>query len=1005
MNFFHLSVGHISRSTGRSAVQNVAYITGEVLYETRREIRADYANNRDKVTWGTVAPLGSGIGEKDLSFWDKLESFEDAYARARFKNPETLKAYLSHARVAQTYEVALPKELTEAQNLALVYEIISERFVSKGLLATYGIHWNEGNPHAHVTVSTRTVWNGEISWNKGVARSLATPSGLRESRKIFAQLINKHQELAGLVDRVDHRSYADLGIDLIPTYHKGWQAHQWEKEGSFSRIGAENAQILEENKERIARFPGIILKELTSKQATFSERDVVRLVQERMKGDVGIVSQHVVYSVLKEAVEVGVGFDDLKRYTSKEYKAKEDEILSSLEALGKRTAATSLSQDRVDDLLGGEASWLNEGQKEAVKVLCGDGQFSILIGRAGTGKTTALQYVTRVHEEAGYKILGMAPSATAAHELRKGAGCPSDTIAHYAYHWKPYLEAVEKLDQATTEEEKRLCERAIESFKASKSWKKLPDENTLVLVDEIGMVGVGNALEDIAGGWHAIVKIVNVTGAKLMVVGDDHQAKPVDAGDISRKVFRDFEGHGNLYVLTDIQRQKVPWMKEASLHLAELRTTEALGMYESQGHIQDYETDADVCREMARQYLRSIVSQPDSEVLAMAYTNEEVRELNGAIRSILKENGLLEKTDSLPRSGSQNGEEAEGYTVGDKIVFTQNDRGFWTKFDSPDPAFFVKNGMQGRIESIKPCRIKERGTNNLCDTYKISVRVEEEAKDGEGGGRPSIVNFYLREYAHFQHGYAVTIHKTQGATGDGSLVKFSRYMDAYLLYVAMTRHRDNIHAYYSKQDFADFPALLKNLGKLPVKDLAADYSISEENREFWLMVQEFKALGFELLSVRAFANSGDKRDRSEQERTRVSEAWDVVRSLEEERKELAGLMVKDWDVFKDYARQASLSRETMEIAAGLKKRPLSRREEQACLVVEQYAALAIEARQMWRGIRKTHPGIHAKTHPQWTTFEALRDQQFPLKNKMGMELFKANKDLSRLASSLKKSCC
>lgn len=67
--------------------------------------------------------------------------------------------------------------------------------------------------------------------------------------------------------------------------------------------------------------------------------------------------------------------------------------------------------------------------------------------------------------------------------------------------------------------------------------------------------------------------------------------------------------------------------------------------------------------------------------------------------------------------------------------------------------------------------------------------------------------------------------------------------------------------------------------------------------------------------------------------------------------------------------------ETLEIAAGLKKRPLSRLEVQAQLVVEQYASVAIETRQAWRSIRKTHPGVRAKTHPEWENFESLRDQR------------------------------
>jgi hypothetical protein len=225
MDFFHLSISHVSRSTGRSVVQNVAYNTGKVLLEDRRELRADYANNRGSF-WETMAPEGSGIGSNDLSFWNKLENFEDDYARMRFKNPASLERYLMSARVGQTYELSLPKELTRDQQIELIREIVTTRFVSLGLLAAYAIHEDEGNPHTHITVSTRTVWGGEISWEKSVARHLTSQHEFRESRRIFAELINKHQELAGLSDRVDHRSYADRGIELIPTYHKGWQARE-----------------------------------------------------------------------------------------------------------------------------------------------------------------------------------------------------------------------------------------------------------------------------------------------------------------------------------------------------------------------------------------------------------------------------------------------------------------------------------------------------------------------------------------------------------------------------------------------------------------------------------------------------------------------------------------------------------------------------------------------------------------------------------------------------------
>jgi hypothetical protein len=415
MDLFLCSIGHVSRSQGRSVVQNVAYNTGEILHEDRRELRADYANNRGAF-WETMAPEGSGIAADDLSFWDKLESFEDHYARVRFKNPASLERYLTSARTGQTYEISLPKELSKEQQIDLIREMIATRFVSLGLMATYAIHEDEGNPHVHITVSTRTVWSGKISWEKGIARHLTSRYEFRESRRIFAELINKHQELAGIHDRVDHRSYADQGIELIPTYHKGWNAHQLEKEGKYSRIVTENWEICQENKERIAHYPEIILRELTSKQATFSEREVVKLVHKRLGDDTGVLATHVIHSVLKQAIEVGIGFDDLKRYTSAEYKEKEDQIFQSFEVYQEQKASISIDDTRVEELLSGDASWLNEGQKNTVKTLCRDAKAAVMIGRAGTGKTTDLQYVVQLHKQAGYEVLGMVPSATAANE-------------------------------------------------------------------------------------------------------------------------------------------------------------------------------------------------------------------------------------------------------------------------------------------------------------------------------------------------------------------------------------------------------------------------------------------------------------------------------------------------------------------------------------------------------------------------------------------------------------
>jgi ATP-dependent exoDNAse (exonuclease V) alpha subunit len=963
MAIYHLSMGQVSRSAGRSAVQAAAYITRTCLQETRRGITADYRSKDDEVFWETLAPEGSGIDKKDLEIWNRLENFEDEYGVKRYKNLEAREKFINSAQVAHTYVFALPKELSQEQNIDLIREIVQERFVSIGLIATYSIHWEEGNPHVHINASHRAVEGnieegGTFSFLK-VARPLCARSGLRETRKFFADKTNALFESLGMEARIDHRSYAERGIDLIPTQHKGWMAHQLERDGLISRIIKDNEFIVEENKERIAQEPGIILKELTSKQATFSEHQVVSLVQKRLKDDMGVLGEHVIDAALKEAVEVGKDIHGFKRYTSQEYFDKEAKVLESFEAYQDKKAAISIDPAKVEALLKSleeddrkDAIRPNEGQQNGIRVLCGDQQLSIMIGRAGTGKTTTMQSVIKLHEDAGYTVLGMAPSATAASQLEEDTGCNSDTIAHYAYYWKMYHEAVENLNDATTNKERRAAQQEVDKYS-----KHLPDEKTLILIDEAGMVGVGGWNDSVPGGWDALVKTINLTGSKLILVGDDHQFKPVEAGDIFRKLIEYVKEKGSLCELNDIMRQNIPWMREASKHLAELNSGTALEMYEHQGHVQEHATNVDVYEDMARQYLRNTMRVPDSQGIVLAATNVECQNLNREIRSMLKANGLLSEEDLLNRG-------EDGYAIGDKIVFTKNDRGFKTSFESNKKNFFVRNNAVAVIQSITPVRNVDQETGEITQTYKIVAEMPGIA----------MISFNLSDYSHFAHGYAVTGIKSQGRSPNWTLLKASKFMDAHAFYVGLTRHRDDITIYYSNEDFPNFWTFVKSIGKIFTKDLVVDYSVLDENQEFWDNVQDYKEIGQELAAIGALARRSEK---SEQ-----PEIWADYKKVQVERKQLAKIILNDREFHKDFVRQVGLTFESIEIVAGLRKRALCRAEVQAQLVVEQYAAASLEARELWRDIRRTHPGTRAKTHPEWLKFEEARDLRGVLANQI-----------------------
>lgn len=87
MALYHLSSGFISRSTGRSAVQNAAYITGMALHETRRDLDVNYKNRSSDIAYTMTCVLKHAPQDRaTVHIWDDIELFEDAYAYKRFPN-------------------------------------------------------------------------------------------------------------------------------------------------------------------------------------------------------------------------------------------------------------------------------------------------------------------------------------------------------------------------------------------------------------------------------------------------------------------------------------------------------------------------------------------------------------------------------------------------------------------------------------------------------------------------------------------------------------------------------------------------------------------------------------------------------------------------------------------------------------------------------------------------------------------------------------------------------
>ncbi|TBD12604.1 BID domain-containing protein, partial [Rhizobium ruizarguesonis] len=125
----------------------------------------------------------------------------------------------------------------------------------------------------------------------------------------------------------------------------------------------------------------------------------------------------------------------------------------------------------------------------------------------------------------------------------------------------------------------------------------------------------------------------------------------------------------------------------------------------------------------------------------------------------------------------------------------------------------VKNGMLGEVIAVAP--------------DAIQVRLDGKAQTQDGQRQVTVP---VNRYQAFDHGYATTIHKTQGATVDRSFVLASTTMDRHLTYVAMTRHREEVQLYAGLDAFKTERALTEALSRSGVKETTLDYTHDFANR-------------------------------------------------------------------------------------------------------------------------------------------------------------------------------
>ena len=169
MAIYSLNLGFVSRSAGRSSVGFSAYIGAHYAKDKRTGLFYDYQCKNDVVLSRVLVPEGAPEWTKVASLlWNKVEAFEDELAEFRFeghphdseKHQKSLVAkekFLSSAQTAQSIMGAIPLEFSKEEAEFCVEEFLKERFVSRGLVVEYALHWDRGNPHFHGMITRRPL--------------------------------------------------------------------------------------------------------------------------------------------------------------------------------------------------------------------------------------------------------------------------------------------------------------------------------------------------------------------------------------------------------------------------------------------------------------------------------------------------------------------------------------------------------------------------------------------------------------------------------------------------------------------------------------------------------------------------------------------------------------------------------------------------------------------------------------------------------------------------------
>jgi conjugative relaxase-like TrwC/TraI family protein len=311
--------------------------------------------------------------------------------------------------------------------------------------------------------------------------------------------------------------------------------------------------------------------------------------------------------------------DNASRYTTHELLALERELLAGAQRrVNERTGI--IGSTVVERALAAHTPELNEEQAQAVRAIAASGHgVDIVTALAGTGKTTTVGALAAAYREAGWRVIGAAPTARAARQLRERGGIGADTIHALL---------------GTLRRDGGL------------------DARSVLVLDEAGMAPTRASA--------ALLALAERVGAKVIAIGDPGQLTSVEAGGWLAAISRAQRGPA----LRQVMRQLDPSERQALEALHDGDPTAYLAHKRDQ--IAVHETEIEALLDVRDAWHNAQKRVGGRGAVMIARENLTRERLNRAARAALQRDGVLAE-GGVYIGGRE-------YSPGDRVVARRNDR-------------------------------------------------------------------------------------------------------------------------------------------------------------------------------------------------------------------------------------------------------------------------------------------------------------------------------------------